>query len=138
MSESSSPEGGLRTTKQSQKSLFERLAAFVRPSEPADRDEIKAVLDAAHTRQVLDGESYAMISGALEVANQTVADIMVPRSRIDMLDITQPLSSLLAQIIETGHSRFPIYQDDRDNIIGILLAKDLLLSINNPNIDIST
>lgn len=108
----------------------------MRPSEPEDREDIKAVLEAAHDRQVLDGESYAMISGALEVSNQTVADIMVPRSKMDMLDISKPLAEVLPEIIETGHSRFPVYEDDRDNIVGILLAKDLLLSITNPAIDL--
>src|SRR3546814_10470072 len=77
-----------------------------------------------------------MISGALEVANQTVADIMVPRSKMDMLDISKPLAEVLPEIIETGHSRFPVFEDDRDNIVGILLAKDLLLSITNPAIDL--
>lgn len=142
MSESSPSEPESRPfknpAKDPSKSLLERLTALIRPTEPADRDEVKAVLDAAHSRKVLDGESYAMISGALEVANLTVASIMVPRSRIDMLDINQPLSELLPNIIDTGHSRFPVYEDDRDNIIGILLAKDLLLSINNASIDLST
>ncbi|HUG59077.1 MAG TPA: transporter associated domain-containing protein [Candidimonas sp.] len=136
MSEPSSPDAEPRPAKTTSKSLFERLTAFMRPSEPEDRDGIKAVLEAAHDRQVLDGESYAMISGALEVANQTVADIMVPRSKMDMLDISKPLAEVLPEIIETGHSRFPVYEDDRDNIVGILLAKDLLLSITNPAIDL--
>src|SRR3546814_16283741 len=77
-----------------------------------------------------------MIAGALEVANQTVADIMVPRSKMDMLDISKPLAEVLPEIIETGHSRFPVFEDDRDNIVGILLDKDLLLSITNPAIDL--
>ncbi|MFW7340363.1 transporter associated domain-containing protein [Pollutimonas sp. H1-120] len=136
MSEPSSSDAEPRPAKNASKSLFERLTAFMRPSEPEDREDIKAVLEAAHDRQVLDGESYAMISGALEVANQTVADIMVPRSKMDMLDISKPLAEVLPEIIETGHSRFPVYEDDRDNIVGILLAKDLLLSITNPAIDL--
>ncbi|HCB1212160.1 TPA: CBS domain-containing protein, partial [Klebsiella pneumoniae] len=70
------------------------------------------------------------------MANKTVADIMVPRSKIDMLDIAKPLTEMLPIIIETGHSRFPIYETERDNIIGILLAKDLLLSIANPTLDL--
>lgn len=135
MSESSSPDADSHTA---HRSILERLTAFMRPAQPADREEIKALLDAAHNRQVLDSESYTMISGALDVANQSVADIMVPRSRIDMLDINKPLSELLPTIIETGHSRFPVYEDDRDNIVGILLSKDLLLSINNSDIDIGT
>lgn len=118
------------------KSLFARLTAFMRPVEPEDREDIKDFLDAAHERNVLDSEAYTMLSGALEVANQTVADIMVPRSRMDMLDIGRPLSEVLPEIIETGHSRFPVYEDDRDNIVGILLAKDLLLSISNPQLDL--
>src|SRR5690606_41338542 len=90
----------------------------------------------AHDKKVLDSEAYTMLSGALEVANQTVADIMVPRSKMDMLDIGRPLSEVLPIIIETGHSRFPVYDDDRDNLVGILLAKDLLRSINNPQLDL--
>src|SRR5690554_3226653 len=135
MSEPSS-DAEPRPAKNTSRSLFVRLTAFMRPSEPEDREDIKAVLEAAHDRQVLDGDSYAMISGALEVANQTVADIMVPRSKMDMLDISRPLSEVLPTIIETGHSRFPVYEGDRDNIMGILLAKDLLLSISNPQLDL--
>src|SRR5690606_41194090 len=120
MSEPSSSDAEPRPAKNSSKSLFERLTAFMLPSEPEDREDIKAVLEAAHDRQVLDGEAYAMISGALEVANQTVADIMVPRSKMDMLDISKSLDGLLPEIIETGHSRIPFYEDDLDNIVGIL------------------
>src|SRR5690625_763208 len=136
MSDSSSSDAEPRSAKSTSKSFLTRLTAFMRPTEPEDREDIKAVLDAAHDRQVLDGESYAMISGALDVVNQTVADIMVPRSRMDMIDIDQPLAELLPEIIETGRSRFPVYEDDRDNIIGILLAKDLLLTITNPTVNI--
>lgn len=125
-----------RPPRSTSKSIFNRLTAFMRPSQPADRADIKAVLDAAHDRLVLDGESYAMIAGALDVANKTVSDIMVPRSRMDMLDISRPLPELMPDIIETGHSRFPVYDSDRDNIQGILLAKDLLLSLTNAQMDV--
>jgi len=108
----------------------------MRPAEPEDRDDIKAVLETALHRHVLDADAYAMISGALDVATQTAADIMVPRSKMNMLDISKPLADILPDIIETGHSRFPVYEDDRDNIVGILLAKDLLLSLSNPAIDL--
>jgi len=115
-------------------SFLKRL--FNLRSEPADREDIKAILQAALDRGVIDHEAYSMINGALDVSSKTASDIMVPRSRIDLLDISRPLSELLPIIIETGRSRFPVYEDDRDNIIGILLAKDLLLSIANPNIDL--
>lgn len=135
MSEPNSTDPEPRSSKASSKSLLAKIVSLIRP-EPEDQEDIKAVLEAAHDRQVLDGDAFTMISGALNVANQTAADIMVPRSKIDMLDITKPLSELLPTIIETGHSRFPVYEDDRDNIVGILLAKDLLLTITNPSIDL--
>lgn len=125
-----------RQSKPGSKSLFTRLTAFMRPIEPEDREDVKDFLEAAHENKVLDSEAYTMLSGALDVANQTVADIMVPRSKMDMLDIGRPLSEVLPDIIETGHSRFPVYEGDRDNIVGILLAKDLLLSISNPQLDL--
>src|SRR5690625_1643450 len=115
-------------------SFFRRL--FNLRSEPADREDIKVILQAALERGVIDQEAYSMINGALDVSSKTASDIMVPRSRIDLLDIEQPLSELLPKIIETGRSRFPVFEQERDNIIGILLAKDLLLSIANPKIDI--
>jgi len=117
------------------KSLLDRMLALVR-REPEDREGIKAVLDAAHDRNLLDVESYGMIKGALAMSERTVADIMVPRSRMDLLDVAQPLPQQLAFIIETAHSRFPVYEDDRDNIIGILLAKDLLRGMLEPGIDL--
>ncbi|WP_397476327.1 HlyC/CorC family transporter [Pusillimonas sp.] len=135
MSEPNSPDPEPRSSKAPSKSLLARIISIIRP-EPEDQDDIKAVLEAAHNRQVLDGDAFTMISGALNVANQTAADIMVPRSKIDMLDIGKPLAELLPEIIETGHSRFPVYEDDRDNIVGILLAKDLLLTTTNPSIDV--
>ncbi|SAI65720.1 magnesium and cobalt efflux protein [Bordetella ansorpii] len=119
----------------SSKSLLDRVLGLVR-REPEDREGIKAVLDAAHERQLIDAESYSMIKGALAVSELTVADIMVPRARMDLLDISQPLPQLLAIVIETAHSRFPVYEDDRDNIIGILLAKDLLRCMLEPGIEL--
>jgi len=94
------------------------------------------VLEAAHDHSILDGESYAMISGALTVADKTVADIMVSRSRMDMLDISRPLAELMPEIMDTGHSRFPVYEGDRDNVVGVLLTKDLLLALSDHALDI--
>src|SRR5690606_2501752 len=117
MSEPTPPDAEPRPAKTPSKSLFNKLISLIRP-QPEDREDIKTVLEAAHDRQVLDVEADAMISGALEGANQTMADIMAPRSKMDMLDISKPLAELLPEIIETGHSRFPIYENDRDNIVG--------------------
>lgn len=114
-----------RNHKSSHKSLFERLSALIR-REPEDRDELVAVLEDALERDLIDADTHAMIGGALTVSQLTAGDVMEPRSRIDSLDINRPLSELLPIVIEAGHSRFPVYEDSRDNIIGILLAKDLL------------
>jgi len=117
------------------KSLLDRVRGLVR-REPEDREDIKAVLDAAHERELIDADSYSMINGALAVSEHTVADIMVPRARMDLLDIALPLPQLLPLIIEAAHSRFPVYEHDRDNIIGILLAKDLLRCMLEPGIEV--
>lgn len=130
------PEPDTRSSGPASRSLFTRLKALLRPAMPADREGIRAVLEAAHDHSILDGESYAMISGALTVADKSVADIMVSRSRMDMLDISRPLAELLPEITETGHSRFPVFENDRENIIGILLAKDLLLAFSDHALDI--
>jgi magnesium and cobalt transporter len=124
-----------RSAKPANKSLLDRLLSIVR-REPEDREGIKAVLEAAHERDLLDAESYAMIKGALAVSENTAGDIMVPRSRMDLLDISQPLQTLLPIVIETAHSRFPVYEDDRDNIVGILLAKDLLRCMLEPGLEV--
>lgn len=120
----------------SQKRASTFMRFFQRRNEPTDREDIKAILEAALERNIIDQEAYTMIVGALDVASKTVSDIMVPRSKMDALDINAPLAQMLPFIIETGRSRFPVYEEDRDNIIGILLAKDLLLSIANPSIDL--
>lgn len=124
-----------RPAKTSHKSFIERMLSLVR-REPEDRDAIVTVLDTAHERDLLDSESYRMIKGALAFSEQTVGDIMVPRSRMDVLDITQPLPELLAKVIETAHSRFPVFEGDRDNVIGLLLAKDLLRCILEPQTEV--
>jgi len=125
----------IRAPKPNSKSLLDRILSVVR-REPEDREDIKALLDAAHDRDLLDVEAYGMLKGALAVSERTVADIMVPRSRMDLLDVSLPLPELLTFIIDAAHSRFPVYEDDRDNIIGILLAKDLLRGVLDPDIEL--
>jgi len=120
-------------------SLLARLCAWPRRCirrKLKHRDDLKDMLKEARAQQLLDAQSHTMLLGALNVAEQTAANIMVPRTRIDMLDLGKPLAELLPVIIETGHSRFPVFETDRDNIMGVLMAKDLLLSIANPSIDL--
>src|SRR3546814_16463753 len=108
MSEPSSSDAEPRPAKNTSKSLLERLTAFMRPSEPEDREAIKAVLEAAHDRQGLDGESYAMISGAIEIATKPVPDILVTRSTMELMDHSNPLAAAPAEHNETGTSTLPV------------------------------
>lgn len=106
-------------------SLLARLSALLM-REPEDREQLLAMLHHAHERELLDADALSMIEGVMQVSELSARDIMVPRSQIDMIDIRKPPSELIPFVIETAHSRFPVIEDDRDHVIGILLAKDLL------------
>ena len=107
------------------KSLLERLSAFLL-REPETRDELLQVLSDAHDRKLLDGDALAMIEGALQVSQMRARDLMVPSAQMRVLDIAEPVERWLPEVIESGHSRFPVIDGNRDSVIGILLAKDLL------------
>lgn len=94
--------------------------------EPKDQEELLALLEAAKDREVLDEKALEMIQGVLEVSTDQIREIMVPRSNMVVVDRDANFETLLTQVIESGHSRFPVTGEDRDDIIGILLAKDLL------------
>jgi magnesium and cobalt transporter len=94
--------------------------------EPGDRAELIELLRAVARRGVLGADALAMIEGVLGVADLQVRDIMVPRSQMVVLERDSAPGQLLPVIIESGHSRFPVIGDDRDQVVGILLAKDLL------------
>ena len=93
-----------------------------------------AVLEAARERDLIDADAYSMLKGALAVSEQTAVDVMVPRARMDMLDVSQPISALMPEIIEAAHSRFPVFEGTRDNIIGVVMTKDLLRHLVNTNL----
>jgi magnesium and cobalt transporter len=113
--------------------LIDRLLSLVR-REPEDREGIMNVLDAARARNLIDSDSYSMLKGALAVSEQTVVDIMVPRGRMDLLDVNESIADLLPDIIETAHSRFPVFEESRDNIIGVVMTKDLLRYMVSPTL----
>ncbi len=105
--------------------LLARLSALLM-REPEDREQLLAMLHHAHERELLDADALSMIEGVMQVSELSARDIMVPRSQIDMIDIRQKPEDLIPFVIETAHSRFPVIEEDRDHVIGILLAKDLL------------
>jgi len=95
-------------------------------SEPRDRDELKVLINESFEKGILDAEVVAMIDGALAVSEMQVRDAMLPRSHMVVISIETPLDEFLPIILESGHSRFPVIGEDRDEVEGILLAKDLL------------
>ena len=106
-------------------SLLERLSHFLM-REPEDREQLVALLHGAYENSLMDADSLAMIEGVLQVSEMQVRDIMIPRSQMDVIDITHPPETFIPHVIETAHSRFPVIEDDKNDVIGILLAKDLL------------
>ena len=106
-------------------SLLERLSSLLL-REPEDRDQLIELLHSAFERRLLDAEALSMIEGVLQVSETQVRDVMIPRSQMDMLDVAESPEAFIPFVIETAHSRFPVFEDNRDNVIGILLAKDLL------------
>jgi magnesium and cobalt transporter len=117
--------------------LFERLVDLLSPG-PDSRDELMQALASAEQRELIEPESRVMLEGVLRMADLTAGDVMVAARRMDLLDIDAPYDELLAQVIGTAHSRFPVYEGQRDNIIGILLAKDLLKLQRAPALNLRT
>ena len=105
--------------------LLERLAAMVL-REPADRAQLTQLLRSAYRKNLLDAEALSIIEGAMTVSEMQVRDIMIPRAQMDMIDVAEAPDKFVPLVIQTNHSRFPVFEGDRDRVIGILLAKDLL------------
>ncbi|HEY5633550.1 MAG TPA: transporter associated domain-containing protein [Burkholderiaceae bacterium] len=106
-------------------SLLERLSALLLRA-PEDRAQLLGVLREAHARDLLDADALSMIEGVLQVADLAARDIMVPRSQMDVIDVGDAPARFLPHVIATAHSRFPVIEGERDNVVGILHAKDLL------------
>jgi len=94
--------------------------------EPRNRNELLEELRAAQTNGLLSVDTLTMVEGAIKVTELSVDDVMVPRAQIVMLAVESPLTDILAAVVESGHSRFPVHGEDKDEVLGILLAKDLL------------
>lgn len=104
---------------------LERLSNFLL-REPEDREQLIELLHSAYENSLLDADALSMIEGVLQVSEMQVRDVMIPRSQMDVIDITLPPEKFIPFVIETAHSRFPVIEENKDDVIGILLAKDLL------------
>jgi magnesium and cobalt transporter len=105
--------------------LLERLGAILMRA-PEDREQLVDLLRSSYERNLIDADALGMIEGALQVSELQARDIMVPRAQMDMIDLHETRDQILPKVVESGHSRFPVYGDSKDDIVGILLAKDLL------------
>jgi magnesium and cobalt transporter len=119
------------------RSLFERLVEFLSPGPDSRAQMIENFAEAEH-RSLIEPESRAMLEGVLRMADMTAGDVMVAAPRMDLLSIDAPYDELLAAVIGTGHSRFPVYEGQRENIIGTLMAKDLLKLQRAPELNLRT
>jgi magnesium and cobalt transporter len=104
---------------------LERLSTLLL-REPEDREQLIELLHSAYEKSLLDADALAMIEGVLQVSEMQVRDVMIPRSQMDVIDITDAPEKFIPFVIETAHSRFPVIDENKDDVIGILLAKDLL------------
>jgi len=109
----------------SKPTLLERLSTMLL-REPEDREQLILLLHSAYERNLVDADALSMMEGVIQVSERQVGEIMIPRAQMDVIDISQPPEEFIPYMIETAHSRFPVTDGDKDNIIGILLAKDVL------------
>jgi magnesium and cobalt transporter len=119
----------------SKPSLLERISHWLM-REPEDREQLIELLHGAYENNLMDADALAMIEGVLQVSEMRVGEIMVPRAQMDVIDINDAPEVFIPHLIETAHSRFPVMDKDRDDIIGILLAKDLLRHYAEDDADI--
>ena len=117
--------------RQDRPTLLERLSAFL-TREPEDRGELLDLLRGAFERRLLDADALSMIEGVLNVSEMTVRDVMIPRSQMDCVSIDDEPEAFIPMVIETKHSRFPVVGESKDDVVGILLAKELLNYYRNP------
>ena len=104
---------------------LERLGALLM-REPGDREQLVSLLHSSFQRNLLDADALSMIEGVLQVSELQARDIMVPRSQMEVIDAKEPPDRFIPLVMQTGHSRFPVIGESNDDVIGILLAKDLL------------
>ncbi|MBS0589661.1 MAG: CBS domain-containing protein [Proteobacteria bacterium] len=111
---------------------LDRISQLV-SGEPRNIDELLEELRHAQANGLLSNDTLSMVEGAIEVADQQVGEVMVPRAQMVVLPLDAPFDEILHRVVESGHSRFPVHGEDADEIVGILLAKDLLKALAGSN-----
>ena len=123
--------------KEDKRSFLQKVVEFIHPG-PDSSEELIKTLAEAEDNEVIGAESRVMLERVIRMAHMTAGEVMVAAPRMDMVNIDAPFEDLLHLVISTAHSRFPVYQGERENIIGILLAKDLLKLQRAPELNLRT
>jgi magnesium and cobalt transporter len=131
----SDPHPARLPEREDKRTFLQKLAEFIHPG-PDSTDELIETLAEAEENHIIGAESRAMLEGVIRMADMTAGDVMVPATRMDLVNIDEPFDAMLHGVIDTAHSRFPVYQNERENIIGVLLAKDLLKLQRAPELNI--
>lgn len=120
----------------SKPSLLDRLSAMI-SGEPEDLEELRVLLHSASERRLIDPDALSIIEGALQVSDMQVRDVMVPRAQMDVVRLKDSVDRIAYFVIDTGHSRFPVVGESKDDVVGIFLAKDLLAHFVGLQFDLS-
>ena len=121
----------------SKPSLIDRISALLL-REPEDREDLLGLLHAAFERDLLDADALSVIKGALQMADMQAHDVMVPRAQMDCVSLERPIAEIAGMAVDQGHSRFPVIGEGKDDVLGILLAKDLLRYFAGRELDLRT
>ncbi|TWO70741.1 CBS domain-containing protein [Caenimonas sedimenti] len=131
----SEPHPARSHEKQDKRTFLQKVAEFIHPG-PDSKAELIETLADAEDNDIIGAESRVMLEGVIRMAELTAGDVMVAAPRMDLVNIDAPYDDILHVVIDTAHSRFPVYDSDRENIIGILMAKDLLKLQRAPELNI--
>ena len=131
----SDPHPSRPSDRDDKRTFLQKLAEFIHPG-PDSTAELIETLAEAEENNIIGAESRIMLEGVIRMADMTAGDVMVPATRMDLVNIDEPYDALLHMVIDTAHSRFPVYDGERENILGILMAKDLLKLQRAPEVNI--
>ena len=121
--------------REDKRTFLQKLAEFIHPGPDSTAELIETLADAQENK-IIGAESRAMLEGVIRMADLTAGDVMVPATQMDMVNIEDDYDVLMHGVIDTAHSRFPVFEGERENIIGILMAKDLLKLQRAPELNI--
>lgn len=124
-----------RPDREDNRTFLQKIAEFIHPG-PDSTDELLDTLIEAEHNQLIGADSRKMLEGVIRMADMSAGDVMVPSTRMELVNIEDPYDTLMHGVINTAHSRFPVFEGERENIIGILMAKDLLKLQRAPELNI--